>query len=92
MKAQFSQSSYQDTEQNSLLDDIAKTKYALEIAYSGFDYVVEPDLIDSYIYQVNAILKRYRYLLEEAARINLLPDPCLCQESSVVTLAREVLC
>lgn len=83
MKTFFSQSSYTDMEKNTLLDDISKTKYALEIAYSGFDYVTEPDLIDSYIYQVNAILKRYKYLIEQAAKLNLLPADDLYQETSV---------
>ena len=35
---------------------------------SGFDNFTDPDLIDCYIYQVNAILKRYKFLLE---KINL---------------------
>ena len=46
-----------------LLEDLKQTRCALEVAYSGFDNVTEPDLIDSYIYQVNAILKRYKFLL-----------------------------
>ena len=51
-----------------LLEDLKKTRHALEVAYSGFDNVTDPDLIDCYIYQVNAILKRYKFLLE---RINM---------------------
>ena len=47
-----------------LLEDLKKTRFALEVAYSGFDNVTDPDLIDCYIYQVNAILKRYKFLLE----------------------------
>ena len=47
-----------------LLEDLKKTRYALEVAYSGFDNVTDPDLIDCYIYQVNAILKRYKFLLQ----------------------------
>lgn len=86
MKTFFSQSSYTDLEKNNLLDDISKTKYALEIAYSGFDYVTEPDLIDSYIYQVNAILKRYKYLIEQAAKLNLLPEEDLYQKPSVSSM------
>ena len=43
-----------------LLEDLKKTRYALEVAYSGFDNV-----IDCYIYQVNAILKRYKFLLQK---------------------------
>lgn len=54
-----------------LLADIAKTQHALEVAYCGFDYAIEPDLIDCYIYEVNSALKRYRFLLEQAQRMEL---------------------
>lgn len=53
-----------ETKEN-LLEDLKKTRYALEVAYSGFDNVTDPDLIDCYIYQVNAILKQYKFLLEK---------------------------
>ena len=56
-----------ETKEN-LLEDLKKTRYALEVAYSGFDNVTDPDLIDCYIYQVNAILKRYKFLLEKITR------------------------
>ena len=47
--------------------ELQKTRCELEDAYAGFDYVTEPDLIDCYIYQLNAVMKRYRYLLQQAA-------------------------
>lgn len=50
-----------------VLLDLEKTKCELDTAYRGFDYVTDPDLIDCYIYDINAILKRYKYLLEQAA-------------------------
>ena len=53
-----------ETKEN-LLEDLKKTRYALEVAYSGFDNVTDPDLIDCYIYQVNAILKQYKFLLQK---------------------------
>ena len=31
-----------------LLADIAKTQHALEVAYCGFDYATDPDLIDCF--------------------------------------------
>ena len=58
----------------SLREELAQTRYALEIAYSNFDNVTDPDLIDCYIYEVNAILKRYKYLIEQAADKDLLPE------------------
>lgn len=96
MKIQFSQKSYEDTGEISLLKDLEKTRSALEVAYLGFDNVTDPDLIDAYIYEVNAVQKRYKYLLSQAAKLNLLPatdsleensySPALCKEPSVSSL------
>lgn len=44
--------------------DIALTKSALDTAYSNFENVINPDLIDCYIYEVNSVQKRYKFLLE----------------------------
>lgn len=81
MKSFFSTSSRvnrtlseQEIEKNALLSDLEKTKKALEIAYAGFDNVTEPDLIDCYIYEVNSVMKRYKFLLEQAARLCMLPE------------------
>ena len=57
-----------------ILEDLEKTRYELETAYSGFDNVTDPDLIDCYIYEVNAVMKRYRYLLNQAAALTPLPE------------------
>ena len=57
-----------------ILEDLEKTKYELETAYCGFDNVTDPDLIDCYIFEVNSILKRYRYLLNQAASLSSLPE------------------
>lgn len=62
-----------------IYEELEKTKAALEIAYSGFDNVTDPDLIDSYIYEVNAIMKRYRYLLQRAAEQSPLPQEKLSE-------------
>lgn len=53
-------------EDDGLIDEIMKTKMALESAYSNFENVVDPDLIDSYIYEVNAVQLRYKFLLKLA--------------------------
>lgn len=49
-----------------LLDEIDKTKMEMEAAYSHFENVVDPDLIDSSIYELNAIQNRYKFLLKQA--------------------------
>ena len=53
-------------EEELLLLEISRAKLALESAYSNFENVVDPDLIDCYIYEVNAVQKRYKYLLKQA--------------------------
>ena len=50
-----------------LKESIRKTRQALEIAYAGFDNALESDLIDSYIYEITALQKRYQHLTELAA-------------------------
>jgi len=49
-----------------LLNEINKTKIAMEAAYSNFQNVIDPDLIDSSIYELNAVQNRYKFLLKEA--------------------------
>lgn len=52
-----------------IIHDLALTKSALDTAYSNFENVVNPDLIDCYIYEVNAVQKRYKFLLELARKM-----------------------
>ena len=77
------------TQRELILEDLEKTKCELDTAYRGFDYVTEPDLIDCYIYDINAILKRYKYLLELAASTN--PEPELIPYPSDTESAVTVL-
>lgn len=73
MKMYFSQSPTtsraceEDLTPVSLQDSIKKTRQALDIAYSGFDNALDEDLIDSYIYEINSLQKRYKHLTELAA-------------------------
>mgnify|MGYP000395947163 CR=1 FL=1 len=48
-----------------LKDDLHQTASALQDAYNNLENVVDPDLIDCYIFQLNAAMKRYRYLLNQ---------------------------
>lgn len=50
-----------------LKDSIEKTRQALNDAYAGFDNALEVDLIDSYIYEINSLQKRYKHLSDLAA-------------------------
>lgn len=81
MKSFFSHTTYaadepdilaRDNDEKRLLNDLKLTRTELEIAYSGFDNVTDPDLIDCYIYKVNAVLKRYKFLMEKAAELDII--------------------
>ena len=60
-----------DPRRQQLLEDIRKTKYALDCAYSNFENVVDPDLIDCYTYEIYSVQKRYKFLLEQAKQMDL---------------------
>lgn len=49
-----------------LLHEIQKTKVAMDTAYSNFENVLDPELIDSYIYELNAAQERYKFLIRQA--------------------------
>jgi hypothetical protein len=47
-----------------LVDNLQQTGTELRIAYDNLQNVVDPDLIDYYIYQTKAVQMRYKFLLE----------------------------
>ena len=52
-----------------LLQDLSKTTEDLRVTYDNLQNVVDPDLIDCYIYQAKAVQMRYKYLLESVIKI-----------------------
>ena len=54
-----------------LIKEIEDLNQALETANSNFENVCDPDLIDSYIYELNAISFRYRYLLKQMRKLEV---------------------
>ena len=52
-----------------LLDDLNKTESDLANAYSNLEYMVDPDLIDYYIYQVKAVQMRHKFLLSKVKQL-----------------------
>lgn len=46
-----------------LRDEIDRTKSCIEAARNHFEEVVDPTLIDCYIYELNAAQLRYQFLL-----------------------------
>lgn len=95
MKILFSQTNLsdipveEDFSRPTLQESIEKTRHALDIAYAGFDNAIEPDLIDCYIYEINALLKKYKYLSELASKEQI-PMAALSPESPIHALVSHV--
>ena len=96
MKMYFSQSPNtsriceEDLTPVSLQDSIQKTRQALAIAYSGFDNALDEDLIDSYIYEINSLQKRYKHLTDLAAAANPESEKNLYKHSTIRSLVSHV--
>lgn len=96
MKTYFSRKSLptdeieEDFTSISLRDSIEKTRQALEIAYTGFDYAIDADIIDSYIYEINSLQKRYKHLCELISA-ETVTEPELRQNTPIRALVSHVL-
>ena len=94
MKLFFSQSSYDYTANHeqfgipNVLDDLKRTLSELETAYARLNYVTDADLIDCFIYEVNSLLKRYKYFKEEAVRQGALPQNQVLLNEQLLTKAK----
>lgn len=73
-----------------LKDSIEKTRQALEIAYSGFNNALETDLIDSYIYEITALQKRYNHLTALAQSQTATEQETLYAHSPIRALVSHV--
>ena len=97
MKMYFSQKSGPDsmTEEDytpvTLKDSIEKTRQALNDAYAGFDNAIEVDLIDSYIYEINSLQRRYKHLTDLAAAETYSDEDTLSKYPPVQPLVGQVL-
>ena len=73
-----------------LQQSIEKTREDLNLAYAGFDDAIETDLIDSYIYEIYALQKRYKYLTDLASTENSRKNESLNEHSPIRTLVSHV--
>lgn len=69
MKLFKSQETTNDEPYMILKDDIKRTTIDLNVAYTNLQNVVEPDLIDYYIYQAKAVQMRYNFLINCAKKL-----------------------
>lgn len=54
-----------DIRQEELKRELSQVQDAMELAYQNLSNVVDPDLIDCYIFELNAIQKKYKFILKQ---------------------------
>ncbi|MBE6972293.1 MAG: DUF2508 family protein [Ruminococcaceae bacterium] len=50
-------------ERDQLMQSLAHTRLLINQAYSGFNNASDEDLIESFVFEINALQSRYSYLL-----------------------------
>ena len=53
-----------------LAEGLAQTSRLINQAYQGFNTVRDPDLIESYVYEINSLQSRYSYLLRRMKELD----------------------
>ena len=48
-----------------LEESLGATRVLIAQAYAGFNAVADPDLVESYVYEIQALQARYSYLLRQ---------------------------
>ena len=63
MKTGFVKKSYPDKELLTLMAELQTAQGDLSLAYRQFDQAVDPELVESCVYQINAVKARCNYLI-----------------------------
>ena len=61
------------TEKQELLNSLSRTRTLINQAYGGFNTTSDSDLIESYVYEINALHARYNYLLRRLKDLERAP-------------------
>ncbi len=60
-------------ERRELQEELARTRILTNQAYSCFNLSCDQDLIESYVYEINALQARYSYLLRRVKELETQP-------------------
>ena len=60
-------------ERQELLDGLTRTKILIDQAYACFNRESDLDLIESYVFEINALQSRYSYLLRRVRELDSSP-------------------
>lgn len=64
-----------EQERQALMESLAQTRALIAQAYGGFNMARDADLIESYIFEVNALQARYSYLLRQVKELDGASSP-----------------
>lgn len=62
-----------DSERQELLSSLSHTRALINQAYGGFNSANDNDLIESYVFEINALQARYNYLLRRVKELEARP-------------------
>ena len=60
-------------ERQTLLEGLDRTRELINQAYACFNRESDPDLIESYVFEINALQSRYSYLLRRVRELDWEP-------------------
>ena len=60
----------EDPERRALLEGLGQTRALIAQAYAGFNAAGGPDLIESYVFEINALQARCSYLLRRVKELD----------------------
>ena len=61
--------SAREVERQELMTSLARTRTQINQAYGGFNTASDGDLIESYVFEINALQARYNYLLRRVKEL-----------------------
>ena len=59
-----------EEERRELMAVMAQTRVEINQAYAGFNLQSDPDLVDSYVYEINSLQSRYSYLVRRVKELD----------------------
>ena len=62
-----------DAERRELMSSLAHTRTLINQAYGSFNQTSDGDLIESYVFEINALQARYNYLLRRLKQLEVQP-------------------
>ena len=66
-----------EAERRALMSSLSRTRAQINQAYGCFNQTSDGDLIESYVFEINALQARYNYLLRRLKQLGAQPGPAL---------------